>query len=491
MSQNIIRSLRIKQLKGLQDVTITFSNTLTAIMGTNGSGKTTILHALACIYMRERSGEEYRFSNFLVPNPDSRWSGSELTAVYWQGDYIKKGPQKGYRRLKTRKYYKNSDRWSPPYSTRPMRDVFYIGIDTCLPEIERIKRNAYISYTTKEMADRISKKIIQHAAFVLDKNYSELLEHNIQKKDMCGVRLKNGLAYSALSMGTGEQRIIKILNTIFKAPDYSLILIDEIDLLLHVSAFRKLINIIYAESKKKNLQIIFTTHSLIIRELDFISIQYIEQFPLKTLVYSNINTEIEYSLTGVNQRSIKVYVEDSLAQAIIKKIAKELNILKKVEVHLFGSITNGFTLAASTILKNEPCENTLIVLDGDEYINNEEKLDQIKKHLSGTEMDIEKKHQQALALISQFSLPDNYRHPEKYIHKLLCDPQNQSCELVKLAHQIQNVDDKHKYISEIVQRMGESYEIVVNDILSIVSNLSEWSEYTQSVRNWLQDRVEL
>ena len=42
-------------------------------------------------------------------------------------------------------------------------------------------------------------------------------------------------------MGAGEQRVIKILQTAYSAYQYSLILIDEIDLLLHVDAFRKLI----------------------------------------------------------------------------------------------------------------------------------------------------------------------------------------------------------------------------------------------------------
>ena len=85
-------------------------------------------------------------------------------------------------------------------------------------------------------------------------------------------------------MGTGEQRVLKILNTVFNAPDYSLILIDEIDLLLHINAFKKLLNVINEEAKRKNLQMVFTTHSLMISEFDFISILYIEQLSQKTFV---------------------------------------------------------------------------------------------------------------------------------------------------------------------------------------------------------------
>ncbi|MDR0917746.1 MAG: AAA family ATPase, partial [Oscillospiraceae bacterium] len=76
-----IYGLYIYKLKGLQNVTINFSDTLTAIMGVNGAGKTTILHALACVYNKEENGEEYKFPNFFVPSRDNLWEGSKLIAV--------------------------------------------------------------------------------------------------------------------------------------------------------------------------------------------------------------------------------------------------------------------------------------------------------------------------------------------------------------------------------------------------------------------------
>ena len=51
ISQQRINSLKIKKLKNLKNCNIDLSNKpLVAIMGVNGVGKSTILHALACCY---------------------------------------------------------------------------------------------------------------------------------------------------------------------------------------------------------------------------------------------------------------------------------------------------------------------------------------------------------------------------------------------------------------------------------------------------------
>ena len=46
-----IKKIRFHKLKRLRDVTVEFPDKgVVALMGENGSGKSTILHALSCIY---------------------------------------------------------------------------------------------------------------------------------------------------------------------------------------------------------------------------------------------------------------------------------------------------------------------------------------------------------------------------------------------------------------------------------------------------------
>ena len=110
MEKQILKSVHFKQLKCLNDVTICFSDTLTAIMGVNGAGKTTVIHALACVYQPDDGGkgENHKFPEFFVPNTDSLWRGSELYVV---NETEGKNGQRVV--LPSRRYGKDFDRLPP------------------------------------------------------------------------------------------------------------------------------------------------------------------------------------------------------------------------------------------------------------------------------------------------------------------------------------------------------------------------------------------
>ena len=489
MDKMKINSIYFEKLKGLKNVKIVFDKNLTAIMGVNGCGKTTVIHALACVFKPESNGDNYAFSYFFTPNSDSSWSNSKMNIVY--------SYQKGKAKINviSREYHKISDRWAPRYENRPMRDVYYIGIESCLPEIERQKQTSFIKYTTYEKDDKISEKILKAASYILNKNYAKLTVNKTRKKNLNGVRV-NSLTYSSLSMGTGEQRVFKILQILFESTAYSMILVDEIDLLLHVTALKKLIEILSIESKKKNLQIIFTTHSLIMDELRcYVDIRYLEQTNQKTLVYNFINTDMIYSLTGQQLKPIKIYVEDILSQTIIKSIASSLNMRNKINTHIFGSASNAFTLASSFILKDDDISNTLIVIDGDVYSEEEEKLRQIQSSLSGTEMDVEEKQRRAISIIKQYSLPKKGLSPERYIFNMITNLSENSYdennEIIRIAKTITAVNDEHKWINEIINRIDDDPVSVLKDVIALAMKSTEWQNYINNIYEWLLERFEL
>lgn len=484
-----IERIQFTQLKSLRDVTISFEKPLTAIMGVNGCGKTTILHALACVFQPVESGgknfgENYKFSYFFTPNSDTTWSNSKLSITYT--DNNKKGSVSPQRK----EYHKDLDRWSPKYTNRPRRPVYYIGIDSCTPEIEMMNSSVKVSYTTSELSDGINTKVCEKAAYILNKEYRVITENDLvsKRKKLAGVKLTNGLQYSALSMGTGEQRVIRILQTVFRAPAYSMILIDEIDLLMHVVALKKLVCVSFEIARDHNLQIVFTTHSLAMHELcDYIDIRYLDQTPEKTIVYSAISNDFIRELAGEDKKPISVFVEDIMSKYIILEIAKELHIRDKLKVSMFGSISNAFTLAAGIVLKDGPDQNTLIVLDGDEHRSEEEKIVQIKKHLSGTEGNIESRRQQALSMIVQYNLPNNF-HPEQFIHSLLLSSNQTENEIVSIAKSIHAVNERHKWISWIVDRMNEGNGCY-KDIIEIAKTGDGWEGYVGDVKQRLQECI--
>jgi len=475
-----IVDFHIDILKGLKNLDIHISKNLTAIMGVNGCGKSTILHALACMYSPYQNGDDYTFSFFFTPNPDSTWRNSKLSMTYYDENSLKEI---------TREYKKDLDRWSPRYENRPKRDVFFIGIDSCIPEIEIEKQTSFIDYSTNAANDELSHKIIEASADILNKDYKSLTYHKTKKKELIGVHITDSITYSSLSMGAGEQRVIKILKLAYSVNQYSLILIDEIDLLLHVTALKRLIIKLSEIATKRKLQIFFTTHSLEMNKLeDYIDIRYLENLEEKTIVYDSINTDFIYELSDYVSKPLEIYVEDLLAETIVRRIAEDLNILSCIKVTKYGASNNAFVLASSFILKGEECKNTLIVLDGDVYVTMNEKERAIRKVLSGTERDHDDKVLYAAAVIKEFALPSGIS-PEKFIYDMLVEMAGDN-EIIKAAKNLKAVSNNHQWLDRLVTRMGHSEELMLTGIIGIVADNSRWENYIQDIRQWMINKRE-
>lgn len=473
--KNVIISLHIDKLKGLKNLDISFEKGLTAIMGVNGAGKSTILHALACMFSPFEQGEDYKFNFFFTPTPDASWQGSSFELTFFD--------ENTQTQVK-RRYTKMTDRWSPRYANRPKRDVFYLGIDTGLPEIEKERQTTFIDYDTDVDADSLSNRVIRTAAEILRKDYQQLTSHKTKRKSFFGVHTKSDITYTSLSMGAGEQRLIKILTTVYRASPYSLILIDELDLLLHSDAQKRLVQKLSELALQKNLQVVFTTHSLEIGRLDsLLSVQYLYHTREKTMVYNRITSDIVFDMSRDSEQPLTVYVEDDLAEIIVSQVASGLRMSRYVKINNIGSIENAFTLAAGLVIENSTLDNQLIVLDGDTYRSAGDKISRIKKVLSGTESNHEEKVEAALSVLTQFSLPEQIS-PEKFIYDMLIDLDGTD-EVTDCAKQITCVVDSHDWLNDIVARMNQDRHVILYQIVDRVSESNQWASYIDSIRSWL------
>lgn len=473
-----VKEMHISKLKGLYNLDLVFDKNLVAIMGVNGAGKSTILHALACINNRYEKGEEYKFNYFFTPTTDTTWKDSCFTVVTYD---------ENEKKTSEKTFMKNKKRWIN-YADRPKRDIYYLGVSTCIPEIEIEKTKSFINYISNQDNGKNAKNIVNDASYILNKDYTELLLNETSKKKYMGVSTQEGVSYSSLSMGAGEQRVIKILQMMYSAHQYSMLLIDELDLLLHADAFRKLVEKISDIASKKHMQIIFTTHSMEMTELTkFADIRYIEKKPGKYVVYDSIKPDLLYGLSGKKIKKYIIYVEDTLAEAIVRKIAKEVNMLRHISIIPFGSIENGFTVAAGMVLGGGNVSNILVVTDGDKYISQEERRKQIEKVLSGNENWHEERVEKALSIITQFNLPINTA-PEKYIWEILKKSTDES-EYVECAKRIKAVSDTHEYIGEIKKEMGTD-DRIYDDIIDIISNENDWEPYIHNIKSWLLEKSE-
>lgn len=327
-------------------------------------------------------------------------------------------------------------------------------------------------------------EIIKEAAQILNKNYEYLIDNKYKEKTLIGVQLESGLKYSSLSMGAGEQRVIKILKILRKATAYSLVLIDEIDLLLHVSSLKKLI---------KKIQIIFTTHSLEMMNLsDYVKVQYLDHYnpsEEKTLVYDRITSDLIYALTEKKSIPYTIYCEDNFAKAIIETILIEEGLKKIIDVVTFGAIENAFTLAASWFIsKNEIIKNNLIVIDGDKYTTETEKLGQIKKKITGTEANIGDKQENAVKCITQIILPES-TSPEKYFHSLIIKYIPEDNELYKIVNGIETVENSHDWMNKICEQANMRIDTIISIVIREIYNMDDFKIYCKNILSWLNNIV--
>lgn len=486
-SQQVLKKIEIHKLKGLQDVEIDLSEKpLIGILGPNGSGKSTILHALACVNNPVTSPiptVNHRLSEFFTPTSNSLWTGSSFDIL----QDFRDGPNETSNH-KTR-FKKQRERWSPRYSTRIERYVSFIGIRTCVPKIEVESQQGRIRFNTTPLTDTISNKIRSYAGEIMNRNYDSYNEHKtLGSKQYIGVTTA-GIGYSSLSMGAGEQRIFYILSEILKSPNYGLILIDEIDLLLHQDALFRLLDIINKIATEKNLQIIFTTHAQSILSLDFIAFRHIYQTPNKTLCFNQTKPDALQRLTGRQIRPLEVFVEDDLAQILIKKISSEEGLSKYVSIRKFGAAINCFTAVCGAMLnKLENIDNMLFVLDGDEYSTDDLKKDKIKKYLTGTTTENETQRDMALKKITQFTLPNGSR-PESYYHSLICSLTNdqlskEQLEIVNVARQIINPGDTHNFFDDIIERMDWDRVVGLSKLVDLLAMVPDWETINAPIKKW-------
>jgi hypothetical protein len=293
---------------------------------------------------------------------------------------------------------------------------------------------------------------------------------------------------TALSMGAGEQRVFKILNEVYSCPKYSLILIDEVDLLLHENALKRMIQKLFEIATNRNLQIVFTTHSMLMTELtQYVDIRYLVQTPEMTLVQTSISTDSIWQLTGTQNRPISIYVEDLLSQTIISKIARDQECVRNVEIYRFGPAINAFTVIAGKALNGTLNAKTIAVLDGDVYKTEEEKTRRIQEVLTG--QTYQPQREQVLRAILQYDLPTDIK-PESYIRNaILALPEEilpANAEARQVLRDIGVLDDEHGYINIAIERMGFTYETGLSEIINLFAKSDQWNNLTLPIRQWLQ-----
>jgi ABC-type lipoprotein export system ATPase subunit len=498
-SQQRLLRLQITQLKNLSDVTIEFDEPkpLTAILGPNGFGKSTVLHALAASFQPSKVqrgstvlllGEDCRYIDYFPNTPHGTWSNTLFNVVhsFREGTVIQINPlsvSKGIRQ------------WKPLAKQRPERETYFVGVSSSTPVIELDWPRSKVNYTTHELSDADSLEIRQKASYILNRDYTRYHTNRVTaRSSLIGVEFR-GVNYSALSMGAGEQRLFRILRKVKDAGQYALILIDELDLLLHADALHRLIDVLNTYAVAKKLQIVFTTHrESVVNFESSVAIRHLycsSAAPHKTFCFKETKPDALTRLTGEVHRPLSICCEDDVSTAIIEKVAQQAGIRRFVEISRFGAADNCFTLAAALLLSQQDLVNTLMVLDGDKYSASQERETRMKKALTGDSPNDIQRRQEALNKIVQYCTPDGLS-PERELHKMIRsvpkgdDPAEN--EVIEAAFNVVAVVDSHHYVDKVIGFLGDDRVVGLRRIVAVAAKSPAWSQYVSPLKAWFDKK---
>ena len=511
-SQTVIEAIDIIRIKGLKDVRIEIKEKgLTGIMGPNGVGKSSILHILACFYKTTYSRcMDYKYPAFFIPvrYGENRNEARNETDYSWKGTSFKIY----YKEINTgescfKPISKESDRWKlnvgrEKYDDRLRRWVLFIGVNTAVPDLEKEKTTSRIDFNTvKPLIQVKDSELIKEVSYILGrqyKDYEDCLRKN--RRHHIGVTAiisESENRYSSLSMGAGEQRVFRIIKEVVDAPKNALILIDEIDILLHQDSLLRLIEVLDKLAEKKNLQIVFTTHNQTLLHTEKVSIQYLYQTKSRTLCYDKITPDIWRDLTGELRKVLHFYVEDILAEQIIKKVCENLGIMKYCEYIKYGPAQNCFAvLFGCSLIRGEELteKNCLFVLDGDIYNTREEKRKGMSRVYAGNEKGKDSLRESLVNQIRQLIIPEGKKPEEYYVDCILDIPQNKipkDCgEFLQAIKDAKNkqVGNHHALITVPIRELGYKEAVGYYKFVQLLSLSSSWENITKEVREWCMKR---
>lgn len=353
-----LRSLIMSNVRSFEHQEITFDFPVTAIIGTNGGGKSTILGAAALAYLSVKPGDFFPKSNI-----------GDNSMANWRIDYkVIDREAKNNGELSTNARF-TSAKWRRSKALN--RDVVVIPIQRTVPASEQTKYKQFIGLIQKDeneiCSEKIPDEIASHIGRVLGKDpsgYQRIsLSNDAGKSILIGIRREKD--YSQFHFGAGEASVIEMIVKLERASENSLILIEEIENGLHPLATRKIVEYLFDIAKRKKAQVIFTTHS-----------EYaLEVLPPKAIwgcidgvaYQGKLTIESLRALTGTISKDRVIFVEDNFAKDLCSEIVRQYvpGLLNRVEIHKAG----GFPYVVDVLKhhNNNPTINkkAVAIIDGD------------------------------------------------------------------------------------------------------------------------------
>ena len=348
--------LEISGVRGWTGQRIDLSFPIVALVGENGSGKSTVLQAAAAAY---RSTPKDRYaSDFFPDTPFERIQGATIRYSYRQG------PE-----TLTRTVRKPTNRWRGN-PERPERAVQYVDLRRIQPVGARV---GYARLLKANVAEgpftAFDAQRLQRLTQIVGKQYTGAgISVTDAGADKPVPVLQVGAArYSGFHQGAGEIAAAELLAVDY--PKYGILLIDEIETSLHPRAQRRLMRDLARVAREQEVQIVLTTHSPYV----------LDELPPEARIYlmdgvggktAVIGVSPEFAMTRMDEEQhpeCDVYVEDLRSATWVAEmlVALDRDLLSRSKLIPYGAASVGMALGLMASQNRFP-RPSIVFLDGDQ-----------------------------------------------------------------------------------------------------------------------------
>ncbi|WP_151710442.1 AAA family ATPase, partial [Acinetobacter brisouii] len=259
-----LKTVEFHPFRHIPHLKVEFKHPISVISGTNRSGKTTILMALACSHLnfmrrnpKNGSLERNTWSSLMkFTIHDKQKDDWNYFITYRKGNKTE-SPKRGQRKALTNKW----NGIGKKESQFNFRDVIFIDLDRIAPARffnDKVYNEAKKSIVNNLTVTKIGK-LEKYLSYVLEENFKINALAQVNDKDV--FKYETSYEYSSFNTATGEDVLTRIIIDIVEATPKSLILIDEIEMGLHPKIQRRLMDVIRHVSREDQKQFIITSHS--------------------------------------------------------------------------------------------------------------------------------------------------------------------------------------------------------------------------------------
>jgi len=300
-----LRRVTLRQVRGFSDRVVSFDFPVTALVGPNGGGKTTILGAAGLAYKSIAPGKFFAKSG--------RYDASMKDwAIEYELIDKKLNPRLPLQRTASFPQLK----WNRKAIERY---VLLFGVSRTVPATERreLVKAAGNKFVAKNEVS-LSAPVVDAVEKILGKDMQGCNRLSIDtqgRTTLFAVRNSDGSEYSEFHFGAGEASVIRIVSGVEEAPDGSMILIEEIENGLHPIATRRIVEYLVEVALRKSCQVIFTTHSN--DALNPLPPKAIWAAYSGEVLQGKLDIKALRTITGQIEAKLAIFVEDVFAELMV------------------------------------------------------------------------------------------------------------------------------------------------------------------------------